>query len=108
MAPSNKQAKSATAHSGRFSLRIAIRSPRFNPHLTSARLTPTTCLYKSREDSDAHCGVVFRIITRDSSRSPAEKKISLSVFGPIGGRKFCELIVNSYVAFREDFGPVRL
>src|SRR5207245_11021272 len=77
MAPSNKQAKSATAHSGRFSLRIAIRSPRFNPHLTSARLTPTTCLYKSREDSDAHCGVVFRIITRDSSRSTAEKKMSL-------------------------------
>src|SRR5438105_15196169 len=104
MAPSNKQAKSAIAHSGRFSLKIATRSPRFKPHPSSARLTPTTCLYKSREDRDAHCAVVFRIITRDSSRSTTEKKMSLSVFGPIGGPKFCELIVNSSVAFREDFG----
>src|SRR5579883_2905109 len=39
MAPMSWQAKSAVVHSGRFSLRMAMRSPRVTPQLCKARAT---------------------------------------------------------------------
>src|SRR5271166_1460717 len=78
-APGSMLAKSATAHSGRFSLRMATRSPGPTPQARSDRAVPITCWYSSREEMESHCDPCLYSMTRSRSRSTSEKKISLIV-----------------------------
>ena len=78
-APSSRQAKSAICHSGRFSLRIATRSPLRMPRCFKALATASTCCRNSRDEISTQRPSRFTLIIRGRSRSTALKKISFRV-----------------------------
>ena len=78
-APSRRLAISAIGHSGRFSLRIAMRSPGRIPHAWSARAVRATLRPNSRDVIGSHFPASRYSNMRSRLRSTAAKKMSFSV-----------------------------
>src|ERR1039458_6411268 len=72
-------AKSAMDHSGRFSLRMAMRSPAWMPHSCKAWAVRATLRWKSDEEMGSHFPCWRCSMMRSRLRSAAEKKPSFSV-----------------------------
>src|ERR1700722_12087679 len=79
MAPSSRIAKSAVDHSGRFSLRIATRSPLRTPNFCNARTVPATLLRSWDDEIGRHSPSSRWSIARSRLRSMAAKKTSFRV-----------------------------
>src|ERR1700732_1172924 len=78
-APISREAKSSIVHSGRFSLRMATRSPLLTPHLS---ITPDTAMTRSRsvrEEIGTHSSPSRCNMTLSCWRSTTARKTSLSV-----------------------------
>src|SRR5271165_2493570 len=70
---------SAMGHSGRFSLRMAMRSPVWMPQACSACAVRATLRPNSRDETGSHLPASRYSMMRSRSRATAAKKMSLRV-----------------------------
>src|SRR5882672_2013480 len=79
-APKLRMAKSVIVHSGRFSPRMATRSPLRIPQDSSARASPTTLRYSSEDEIGAQPRTFRCSMTRSRGRPQTVSKMSFRVW----------------------------